>query len=324
MDVGLIFDLRNPPGWRQDWNRLYGFTLEMCQEAEHVGLDSVWTTEHHLFEDGYLTQPLTYLAAVAAVTERIRIGTAILIGPLRSSVQLAEEATVVDVVSGGRLELGLGAGYRVPEYELFDADISKRYTSNDQRVRDLREIFADPRHQPTPVNGSIPLYCGYNGPQGARRAGRLGAGLLSARKALWEPYREGLIEAGHDPSVGMMKGALPIFASDDPDRDWPVVKEHLRYQLDSYRRYMVEGTDAKVPRPVDPDRMRNDQEKSKVLGSFMYGTPEELAPAVLDYVGEAPVTEIFTFASLAGMPEQMVVDHIHLLAERLKPLLNPL
>jgi len=80
MDVGVIFDLRNPPGWRQDWSRLYGFTLEMCQEAEHVGLDSVWTTEHHLFEDGYLTQPLTYLAAVAAVTERS--------GPMRIAVPI--------------------------------------------------------------------------------------------------------------------------------------------------------------------------------------------------------------------------------------------
>ena len=62
MKVGVYFDMRNPPAWRQDWSRLYGFTLEMCQEAEHLGIDSVWTSEHHLFDDGYLTQPLTMLA----------------------------------------------------------------------------------------------------------------------------------------------------------------------------------------------------------------------------------------------------------------------
>ena len=114
MKVGLYFDLRNPREWPQDWSRLYGFALEMCEEAERLGLDSIWVTEHHLFDDGYLTQPLTFLAAVAARTTRVRLGTAIMLAPLRPAVQIAEEATVVDILSGGRLDLGLGAGYRIP------------------------------------------------------------------------------------------------------------------------------------------------------------------------------------------------------------------
>ena len=68
MRFGVYFDLRNPPGWRQDWARLYAFTLEMCEEAERLGADSAWFSEHHLFEDGYLPQPLTFAAAAAART----------------------------------------------------------------------------------------------------------------------------------------------------------------------------------------------------------------------------------------------------------------
>ena len=320
MDLGVIFDLRNPPGWRQDWNRVYGFTLEMCQEAERAGLNSAWFSEHHLFEDGYLTQPLTFMAAAATVTSTIRLGTGILIGPFRSAVQIAEEATVVDILSNGRVELGLGAGYRLPEYELFGADLEVRYRTNDSRITELREIFADERHQPSPMNGQIPLFLGYQGPKGARRAGRLGAGLLSARGELWEPYREGLIEGGHDPSSGRMKGNLAGWATDDPEKDWPVVAEHLRYQLDSYRRYMVEGTDTPVPRPIDPERARA-KGPGSTLNSFTYGTPEDLAAAIVDMVGDAPVEEVSLFASIAGMPEQMVADHIALLGSRLKPLL---
>ncbi|WP_239375380.1 LLM class flavin-dependent oxidoreductase, partial [Frankia sp. Cj5] len=75
MQVGLYFDLRNPPERRQDPTRLYGFTLEMCQEAERLGADSIWVTEHHLFDDDYLPQPLTFAAAIAARTNRVRIGT---------------------------------------------------------------------------------------------------------------------------------------------------------------------------------------------------------------------------------------------------------
>lgn len=321
MKVGVYFDMRNPPEWRQDWSRLYGFTVEMCQEAEHLGLDSVWTSEHHLFDDGYLTQPLTMLAGIAAATRTIRLGTAVLLAPLRPAIQIAEEATIVDLLSGGRLDLGLGAGYRHPEFELFDADITKRYTATDRRVAELRAIFADPRHMPPPVNGQIPIFLGYQGPKGAKRAGKLGTGLLSANGALWEPFRDGLAEAGHDPSAARMKGAFSGWVSDDPDADWPIVKEHLRHQLDSYRRYMVEGTDMQVPRPVDPERIRAEGNMGKVLGSFVHDTPEVVARSVREYVGAAPVEEIFIWASISGMPEQMVADHIRRIATQLKPLL---
>ena len=114
MNVGVYFDLRNAPPWRQDPARLYGFTLELCEEAERLGAHSVWLSEHHLFDDGYLPQPLTFAAAVAARTTRVRIGTAVLLAPLHSAAEIAEQVAVVDLVSNGRVDLGLGAGYRVP------------------------------------------------------------------------------------------------------------------------------------------------------------------------------------------------------------------
>ena len=138
MNVGVWFDLRNPPGWRQDPARLYGFTLELCEEAEHLGADSVWFSEHHGFEDGYLPQPLTFAAAAAARTTRVRIGTGVLVAPLRKTAQLAEEAAVADIISGGRLDLGLGAGYRMPEFQLFGADLAERYRVLDNQVGELR------------------------------------------------------------------------------------------------------------------------------------------------------------------------------------------
>ena len=65
--LGIYFDLRNPDRWHQDPARLHAFTLEVCEEAERLGAGSVWLTEHHLFDDGYLTSPLTMAAAVADV-----------------------------------------------------------------------------------------------------------------------------------------------------------------------------------------------------------------------------------------------------------------
>ncbi|MGE3326828.1 MAG: LLM class flavin-dependent oxidoreductase [Acidimicrobiia bacterium] len=320
MKIGIYFDLRNPPLWRQDWSRLYGFTLEMCEEAERLGADSVWLTEHHLFEDGYLTQPLTFAAAVAARTSRVRIGTAVLIAPYRKPVQIAEEATVVDLISAGRLDLGLGAGYRIPEFGLFGADFARRYRDTDATVAELRRFWDNGILTPPPVQERIPIYLGYQGPIGARRVGLMGERLLSIDRSLLGPYREGLIAGGRDPASAIMSGVVNSFVTDDPDGDWPVVSRHLAYQLDSYRRYMVEGTPHPPPPPVDPDRVI--ASRGKVLGSCIYGTPQQVAQEMLDITSGIPVDTVLFMASLAGMPEALVARTVRTICTGLAPLLR--
>jgi alkanesulfonate monooxygenase SsuD/methylene tetrahydromethanopterin reductase-like flavin-dependent oxidoreductase (luciferase family) len=179
MRVGLTFDLRNPRPWRRPWPHVYGRALDLITEAERLGADSIWTTEHHFFDDGYLPQPLTFCAAAAARTTRVRLGTAILIAPLRPAVQIAEEAAVVDLISDGRLDLGLGAGYRVPEFQAFGADIRSRMPVSFERTREVRNLLAT-CVTPPPVQDPLPIWLGYRGPRGAYHAGLLGAGLLRA------------------------------------------------------------------------------------------------------------------------------------------------
>jgi alkanesulfonate monooxygenase SsuD/methylene tetrahydromethanopterin reductase-like flavin-dependent oxidoreductase (luciferase family) len=320
MRVGICLDLRNPPAWRQDPAHLYGFGLELCEEAEHLGAGSVWVTEHHLFDDGYLPQTLTYAAAIAARTTTVRIGTGILIAPLHATVEIAEQVAVVDSLSGGRVDLGLGAGYRVPEFELFGADIEQRYSTTDARARELREIWAEGRVTPAPVQERVPIFLGYQGPKGARRAGRLGESLLSGRASLWDAYREGLRDGGHDESVARMIGPMQGWVTDDPDGDWPVVSQHVAYQFDSYRRYMVEGTDQPIPRPVDPQRLVA-RDTGKPLGTFLYGTPEDVAERIIEITAGAPVETVFMFASIGGMPDELALRHVQTICTRLGPLL---
>lgn len=321
MKLGLYFDLRNPPDWAVEPSRLYGFALEMCEEAERLGCHSVWLSEHHGFDDGYLPQPLTMAAAVAARTRTVRIGTAILIAPLHHTVEIAEQAAVVDIISDGRVDLGLGAGYRIPEFELFGADLAHRYATNDERAREIRRLWAGGGITPAPVQDPLPIWMGYQGPRGARSAGRLGEGLLSADAAQWAPYREGLLEAGFDASVGRMSGGIQGFVTDDPEGDWAVVAKHLAHQVDSYRRHMVEGTGRPTPRPIDPDRLRH-AEPGGPLSYFLYGTPEDVAARVREHTRGAPVETVFFWASVSGMPEAMTATHVNTLFTRLAPLLD--
>jgi alkanesulfonate monooxygenase SsuD/methylene tetrahydromethanopterin reductase-like flavin-dependent oxidoreductase (luciferase family) len=308
MNVGLYFDLRNPPEWRQDPARLYGFTLEMCEEADALGCDSLWFSEHHLFDDGYLPQPLTMMAAAAARTSRARLGSAISIAPLHRPIELAEQTVIVDLVSNGRVDLGLGAGYRVPEFELYEAEFSSRYSTTDGVARELRRLWRSVV-TPSPVQERIPIWMGYFGPQGARRAGLLGEGLLNTNPAMWPIYRDALLEGGHPVSAGRMAGGIQGWVAEDPDREWPEVATHLAHQFNSYRRYMVEGTGRPPPRSVDPDQLRT-RDGAEVLGSVDFGEPAEICDSIIRRTAGAPVETVFFWASLSGMREKVVAEHV--------------
>lgn len=319
--VGVYFDLRNPAQWRQNPSRLYGFVLEACEEAERLGANSAWFSEHHLFVDDYLPCPLTVAAAAAARTKRIRLGTAILIAPLHHPAEIAEQSAVVDLLSDGRLDLGLGTGYRVPEFDLYEASLKAKYAQTDATARRLRELWSDDGITPQPVQNRLPIWMGYQGPQGARRAGLLGEGLLSADGRLWEPYAQGLAEAGHPIETAAMAGGIQGWVSEDPERDWPLVSPHLAHQLDTYRRHMVEGTDGPTPRPVDLQRVVNRSGGRGPLGSFMFGTPEYVAETIRSNAAGAPVDTVFLWASIGGMDEATVQRNIQTICTRLAPLL---
>jgi alkanesulfonate monooxygenase SsuD/methylene tetrahydromethanopterin reductase-like flavin-dependent oxidoreductase (luciferase family) len=320
MEVGLFFDLRNPPEWQVPSSRLYGFTLEMCEEADRLGCHSIWTTEHHNFEDGYLPQPLTFAAAISARTKKVRIGTGVVVAPLIHPVHLAEQAAIIDIISGGRFDLGLGCGYRAAEFEMFGADVTKRYTATDHRSRECRRLWSEGGITPLPVQNPLPIWMGYQGPKSARRAGLLGENLLAVDPDLWPHYRDGLVEAGHDPAKGRMAGWFEGYISDDPEAVWPEVKRCAGWQIDSYTRYAAESFGRPAPEPVDMEDFRR-RPIGKSLTYCMNTTPEDAAARIRAYTAGAPVESVFLWASLGGMPEQMVADHVRLICTRLRPLL---
>jgi alkanesulfonate monooxygenase SsuD/methylene tetrahydromethanopterin reductase-like flavin-dependent oxidoreductase (luciferase family) len=321
MDVGLMFDLRNPAAWQRPWADHYARTLELCEEADRLGAGGVWFTEHHLFDDGYLPQPLTFAAAAAARTRRVRVGTAVVLPALRKPAQLAEEAALVDLISGGRLELGLGAGYRVPEYRLFDADFGRRFIRTGETIAEVRRLWEIGGVTPGPLQRPVPMWGGFYGPRGARLAGRLGIGLLHISRELFPHYREGLIEGGHDPGTARVSDLLPVLLADDPEAAWPRVAPHLVHQQNTYRRLSVEGTDQPLPPLLRPEQLR-DRAEDGSWGVLEILTPEQAAVRIRERTAGLPVQHLIFWASIAGMPDDLVVRNIELVSQRLLPLLE--
>src|SRR4051794_38729930 len=139
---GLWYDFRNPAQWRQSSDRLYREILDQIAWGENNGFDDVWLSEHHFIEDGYLPSILPAAAAIAARTNRIRILSGVLLVPFHNPVRLAENIAVVDVISGGRFELGAGVGFKREEFEGFGVPFKERGARTNQSLEIIRRALA--------------------------------------------------------------------------------------------------------------------------------------------------------------------------------------
>jgi probable F420-dependent oxidoreductase len=208
--------------------------------AEDAGIDSIWTVEHVIVPQGYesiypygrsgrmpgsedvpIPDPLIWLAHLAAVTSTVRLATGILIAPQRNPLVLAKQCATLDQLAGGRLVLGVGAGWLSEEYEALGIPFEDRGRRLDDHIGALRAAwgeqpasfdgeftqFSKVYSAPQPVDGSVPIVVGGHSPAAARRAGRLGDGFFPGRGSLestvelLDIMRKAAREAGRDPDA---------------------------------------------------------------------------------------------------------------------------
>lgn len=329
MRFGLYYDFRNPPGLRQDPTRLYDGILDQIARAETLGWDDVWISEHHFCDDDYLPSVFPMAAAIAARTRRIRIGTAILILPFHDPLRTAEDAAVVDILSGGRLELGVGAGYRAEEFAGFGIDPRERGGRLDEALPLLRRLFAgetvthegryyryrDVSLRPLPVQGAdLRLWSGGTTLPAIRRAARLCDGFLGLGPIapMLPAYHDELRKAGKDPDTAEVASALMwLLVTHDPDARWREAEASLSDQITRYARWTTDAG-------LDFFRPAHDRAALEQQGCLIV-TPEQACEILRPFVEDNRLTRFYSWTLPPGLPPEWSDEHIELFAKEVIP-----
>ena len=332
MEFGVLYDLRNPPSSGISNQDLYAETLDHIAAMEDLGFDVVWLTEHHFIDDSYLPATLTMAAAVAARTRRVTIGTAVLLLPLHHPLHVAEEAAVVDLLSGGRLRLGLGLGYKLQEFEVFGIDRRYRPSLMEEGVEIIRRAWADGpftfegRHwqfhdldvTPKPAQRPGPeIWLAGRDPVPATRAARLGDGLIATPGPdTFATYLAARADHGRSGPANLCTFAF-TYPTDDPERAVGELGAHAVYRMALYGQWYGEAADL----PVDAALRRLGAGESAIPASAFFATPDEVA-AQLNAMAAAGVDSVLWFATLPGARPSATVPFFESLQRDVKPLLT--
>jgi alkanesulfonate monooxygenase SsuD/methylene tetrahydromethanopterin reductase-like flavin-dependent oxidoreductase (luciferase family) len=194
MRFGLFGGARTEIGEQASDSQIYTDYIDYIREAEALGFHSVFLVEHHFTGFGQISATLSFLTYLAAKTSRIRLGTAVLVLPWHNPALLAEQAATLDLLSGGRLDLGIGKGYRWGEFHGFCLPMEEAGERYDEAVGFLRRAwttrgrfshhgkhwnFEDVVIEPAPVQKPHPpLWIGAHSAPSIRKAAEDGFNLL--------------------------------------------------------------------------------------------------------------------------------------------------
>ncbi|GAA3223233.1 hypothetical protein GCM10017691_10040 [Pseudonocardia petroleophila] len=205
----------------------YRDTVTLAVAAEELGFSSFWVAQHHDGHlDGLLPSPLVLLAAVAQATSTIRLGTAVVAAALEDPRRLAEDAAVLDVLSGGRLELGVGAGADAAASEAFGRDHARRHADCTAAVDALRAHLAE--IVPAAPGLDARLWQATGTADGVAAAGSRGMGILTGRADTAPHLARYWARAAGEPRVAAVRIVGPGERPEallgrwrtDPAREW--------------------------------------------------------------------------------------------------------
>ena len=342
MNFGLLLAFRSPKQWSRPFNEIYAEHIEQAVYAEELGYDTIWTTEHHFAEDGWSPSLLPILSAIAARTSTVRLGTFIIVLPFHHPVRVAEDAATVDIISNGRLDLGVRQGYWLSEFASFGVSrkqrasrltegvdiINKCFTeesfSYDGKYWQLEDIELSPRsiQQPNP-----PIWVAAMAENSVRRVARLGYHLAGSGGAdLQRYYDDELVKLGKRVEDHHIAQLRAVYIAETRKQAWDDCEQHLYYMMSLYDRRYKEADDMKwgaavmsAPEVPPIGQLRNAKDLSFFQAPLIIGTPDDAIAEIERYTAETRCTHLCMWMQMAGMPTAKARNSMALFAREVMP-----
>jgi alkanesulfonate monooxygenase SsuD/methylene tetrahydromethanopterin reductase-like flavin-dependent oxidoreductase (luciferase family) len=291
----VSFDMRAPE-WGTPTNELYRAAIEMAAFADRIGVDRIGLMEHHGSDDGYLPQPFTLAASMAAVTTNVRFILSAVILPLHDPVLIAEQIAITDLISNGRINVVLGAGYVPSEFAMFGKSLQDRAKLMDTGIETIlralrgeefetggRPIYVRPLPVQAPediilVGGAVDA--------SVKRAVRFGLGLAPVTPELVDRYVEECRKRGRAPGI-YWRPSLPIsiHLCEDPGQGWAAIERHAVHVITEYAKWAEQEGDTST----SPFKGLTDPAVLRHAGLFAAWTPDELLAKVPEMVDRSTV-----------------------------------
>jgi alkanesulfonate monooxygenase SsuD/methylene tetrahydromethanopterin reductase-like flavin-dependent oxidoreductase (luciferase family) len=319
-----------------DWSRAYEETIALSVEAERLGLSSVWTTEHHFVDDGYMPSLAVVSGAIAAATSTIEIGTGVILAPLHHPLRLAEDAATVSLLSGGRFTLGLGLGWSEVEFEGLGARIDQRGRAMEEILSLLPKawtgqpfihdgtVYQLPELAVRPAPSTrIPVLIGGGAEPAIRRAARLADGIFSNASAngflrQLEWVRDECDKVARDPAELRIIHYSVMLPGSTADDAWARYTDHL-WQMTWKYTDMEASADRPGPPPAAPELTEADR-GALLRRATIAGSSDEMVEYLLDLREKARVPVEFVARSYFPTLDFMAqVELMQQLAEEVAP-----
>jgi probable F420-dependent oxidoreductase len=310
----------------------YREALDEVVTAEELGFDSVWMEEHHSVTNHYWPSPLPVLAGFATRTSRMLLGTDILVAPFYHPVRLAEDAALLDVMSGGRFVLGIAIGYKPDEFALYGTELEKRGARFEEQLRIMRALWTtdrvdfagryykvEGRLEPRPLSSAgVPLWIGGWGELTLRRAATLADNWIPGPTA--DLTR---LVAGKAQFLENRRAA----GRADPLTEWPLTRDLIIADTDAKARELAEThimvayrkeyaggwrhpfIDASIA--TDLDGLMADR--------FIIGGPDQVRAQIQRFVAQYGVNHLICRTFFPGMPHTHIMRELELLAKEVLP-----
>ena len=348
MKFGLFYlfsDFGNIPQ-----EQVFREVLEEIEYAEELGFDSVWLPEHHFSVYSMLGNPLTLAAAIAQRTKRMLIGTAVVVMPFQHPLRVAEDAALVDVLSEGRLLLGLGRGYQTPEFGGFGVsqqesrsmflegvEILTRALSGEKftydgdywKIEEPTEIFPKPIQKPHP-----PLYMAAISPESYEVAARLGISVfrspqfsdLGTVAEAYEGYKARLKEFGHDPETLDQPLSVRTYVA-ATDEEARAETEHVVWFYHLLASLLPGAPGRPKPKgyedyPRDPGLLSSVTADDVWERGTCFGSPERVTELMRAYMQRTGTTHWMAQMRIGGLEHEKMMRSMELFATHVMPALK--